>query len=164
MSKAGNYTAYQQYKPQDNGTIQAIQHWSNFAEQKRQNDINNEQKEKEFEYKVEKDKEKKRDEWLQYDSVPATGVKNLDVFKSNSLNLGQKELFKSVEEYEKLPNGDPRKLQLEFKIARLQKLPSDFKNLTTPTLKIAQDYYANPNKWVRDPAIDDFLKNRRNKS
>jgi hypothetical protein len=32
MSKT-NYTAYQQFKPQDNGTIQAIQHWSGFAEQ-----------------------------------------------------------------------------------------------------------------------------------
>lgn len=159
MSKPGNYTAYQQYKPLDNGTTQALQHWSNFYEQKRQNDIAQEQKDKEQEYKVEKDKEKKREEWLKYDSAPATGVKNYDIFAANSLALGQKELFKSVEEYEKLPKGDPRKLQLEFKIARLQKLPSDFKNLTTPTLKIAQDYYANPDKWVRDPAIDNFLSN-----
>ena len=163
MSKPGNYTAYQQYKPKDNGTIQALQHWSNFAQQKEQADKANEQKEKELEYKANKDKQAEIDKWLSYDSIPATGVDNVDKFNAKIMASDQEGLRKHVEELSSIDPNSSRGIELKTIIKNIQGNPAKIKNIISAPLELAKKYtMGKGTEYVQTPENDAFFENLKN--
>ena len=163
MSKPGNYTAYQQYKPKDNGTIQALQHWSNFAQQKEQADKANEQKEKQLEYQANKDKQAEIDKWLSYDSIPATGVDNVDKFNSKIMASDQEGLRKHVEELSSIDPNSSRGIELKTIIKNIQGNPAKIKNIISAPLELAKKYtMGKGTEYVQTPENDAFFENLKN--
>ena len=163
MSKPGNYTAYQQYKPKDNGTIQALQHWSNFAQQKEQADNANEQKEKQLEYQANKDKQAEIDKWLSYDSIPATGVDNVDKFNAKIMASDQEGLRKHVEELSSIDPNSTRGIELKTIIKNIQANPAKIKNIISAPLELAKKYtMGKGTEYVQTPENDAFFDNLKN--
>ncbi len=163
MSKPGNYTAYQQYKPKDNGTIQALQHWSNFAQQKEQADNANEQKEKQLEYQANKDKQAEIDKWLSYDSIPATGVDNVDKFNAKIMASDQEGLRKHVEELSSIDPNSSRGIELKTIIKNIQGNPAKIKNIISAPLELAKKYtMGKGTEYVQTPENDAFFENLKN--
>lgn len=163
MSKPGNYTAYQQYKPKDNGTIQALQHWSNFAQQKEQADKANEQKEKQLEYQANKDKQAEIDKWLSYDSIPATGVDNVDKFNAKIMASDQEALRKHVEELSSIDPNSTRGIELKTIIKNIQGNPAKIKNIISAPLELAKKYtMGKGTEYVQTPENDAFFDNLKN--
>ena len=161
MSKPGNYTAYQQYKPQDNGTIQAIQHWAGFAEQKRQNDIQTEQRDKQLQNQEDKDKQANLDKWLSYDSIPMTGVENVDMAHAKIAAADRSELQRLVGELVKTPDKfSEQGIALQMQIDKIQKNPAVIKTMVSAPLKLAQEYFSGADtKYVRTPENENFFSN-----
>lgn len=141
MSKPGNYTAYQQYKPLDNGTVQAIQHWSGFAEQKRQNDIEAERRDKILQNQEDEKKQKNIDKWLSYDSIPMTGVENVDMAHAKIAAADRAELQKLVGELTNTPDKYGEKaIALQMQIDKIQKNPAVIKTMVSAPLQHQQKY------------------------
>nr|WP_315173577.1 hypothetical protein [uncultured Flavobacterium sp.] len=161
MSKPGNYTAYQQYKPQDNGTIQAIQHWSGFAEQKRQNDLAQEQKDRQIQNQEDKDKQANLDKWLSYESIPMTGVENVDMAHAKIAAADRTELQRLVGELVKTPDKfSEQGISLQMQIDKIQKNPAVIKAMVSAPLKLAQEYFSGADtKYVRTPENENFFAN-----
>jgi hypothetical protein len=161
MSKPGNYTAYQQYKPLDNGTIQALQHWSNFYEQKRQNDIAQEEKDKAFQNQAKKEKKANIDKWLSYDSIPMTGVENVDMAHAKIAAADRAELQRLVGELVNTPDKFSEKgISLQMQIDKIQKNPAVIKGMVSAPLKLAQEYLSGVDtKYVRTPKNENFFSN-----
>ena len=161
MSKPGNYTAYQQFKPQDNGTIQAIQHWSGFAEQKRQNDIAQEQRDKQLQNQEEKDKQAKVDKWLSYDSIPMTGVENVDMAHAKIASADRTEIKRLASELLKTPDKySEQGIALQMQLDKIQKNPAVIKGMVSAPLKLAQEYFSGADtKYVRTPENENFFAN-----
>lgn len=163
MSKPGNYTAYQQYKPKDNGTIQALQHWSNFAQQKEQADKANKQKEKQLEYQANKDKQAEIDKWLSYDSIPATGVDNVDKFNAKIMASDQEALRKHVDELSSIDPNSTRGIELKTIIKNIQANPAKIKNIISAPLELAKKYtMGKGTEYVQTPENDAFFENLKN--
>lgn len=159
MSKPGNYTAFQQFKPLDNGTVQTLQHWSTFFEQKRQNDIDQEQQDKTLKNQAEKEKQANIDKWLSYDSVPMTGVENVDMAHAKIVAADRAELQKLVGELVSLPDKfSERGIALQMQIDKIQKNPAVIKGMVSQPLKLAQEYISGVDtKYVRTPQNDNFF-------
>jgi hypothetical protein len=163
MSKPGNYTAYQQYKPLDNGTVQALQQWSSFAQQKQQADQLQEQKSKEFEYKANKDKQEEIDKWLSYDSIPSTGVDNVDKFNAKIMASDQDGLRKYVEELSSINPNSSRGLELRTIIKNVQGNPAKIKNIISAPLELAKKYMqGRGTEYVQTSENDAFFENLKN--
>jgi hypothetical protein len=161
MSKPGNYTAYQQFKPQDNGTIEAIQHWSGFAEQKRQNDIAQEQRDKQLQSQEDKDKQANVDKWLSYDSIPMTGVENVDMAHAKIASADRTELQRLVGELVNTKDKfGENGISLQMQIDKIQKNPAVIKSMVSAPLKLAQEYFSGADtKYVRTPENENFFSN-----
>jgi|694.fasta_scaffold105965_2 hypothetical protein len=161
MSKPGNYTAYQQYKPLNDGTTQALQQWSNFYEQKRQNDIAQEQRDRQLKNQAEKEKQANIDKWLSYDSIPMTGVENVDMAHAKIAAADRAELQKLVGELVNTPDKfSERAIALQMQIDKIQKNPAVIKGMVSAPLKLAQEYLSGVDtKYVRTPQNENFFSN-----
>lgn len=160
MSKPGNYTAYQQYKPLDNGTIQAVQHWSNFYEQKRQNDIAQAQKGKELQGKAEKDKQDWVDGLMQLDPIKATGESSIDEINRQTLQMVQNKTNEYVSEIQNEPKGSKKYIELMSSIIATKYIPKEINETQSAVLNAKQDYTKNRgSKYVIDPKLDKFYEN-----
>lgn len=160
MSKPGNYTAYQQYKPLDNGTIQAVQHWSNFYEQKRQNDIAQAQKDKELQGKAEKDKQDWVDGLMQLDPIKATGESSIDEINRQTLQMVRNKTNEYVSEIQNEPKGSKKYIELMSSIIATKYIPKEINETQSAVLNAKQDYTKNRgSKYVIDPKLDKFYEN-----
>ena len=163
MSKPGNYTAYQQYKPKDNGTIQALQHWSTFYEQKKQNDALQEQRDKEFDYKVEKDAQDEKDKWLTFPKFESTGVSDVDQFFGSAIQTINQERIKIVEKLEGYKKNSPEWTKEFIKLKKLDLFPEKFKTITNQQLQDGKKYFSEKGKtFVATAENDNAFENLRN--
>ena len=163
MSKPGNYTAYQQYKPIDNGTTQALQHWSAFAEQKRQNDINNEQQDKAAQNQKEKDDRVWIDGLLKLDSIKATGVKNIDELNAD---IGAKTYAERTALVQTLMQQKPGTSDYLKTMALLNanaNIPKEINEIKNAIFENAKKYTeGRDSSFTIDPNLDGFYKNVEN--
>ena len=163
MSKPGNYTAYQQYKPLDNGTTQALQHWSNFAEQKRQNDIANEQKDKTLQNQKEKDDREWVDGLLKQDPIKATGVSGVDELNAVIGSKAYEERVGLVERLLQEKPGTSGYLKIMALLNANSKIPSEINGIKNQILENAKKYAeGRDTSFTVDPYLDDFYKNVEN--
>lgn len=163
MSKPGNYTAYQQYKPLDNGTTQALQHWSNFAEQKRQNDIANERKDKETQSQKEKDDRTWIDGLLKQEPIKATGISSVDELNAGIGSKAYEERVGLVERLLQEKPGTSGYLKTMALLNANSKVPSEINGIKNQILENAKKYAeGRDTSFTVDPYLDDFYKNVEN--
>jgi hypothetical protein len=160
MSKPGNYTAYQQYKPLNDGTTQALQQWSNFYEQKRQNDIAQEQRDKALANDKEKEDRAFVDGLLKLDSIKATGVKSVDELNAD---IGAKTYEERTALVEKLITQKPGTSDYLKTMALLNangNIPKEINGIKNAILENAKKYTEGRNtSYTVEPYLDDFYKN-----
>lgn len=160
MSKPGNYTAYQQFKPLDNGTTQAIQYWSSFAEQKKQNDIANEQKDKALQDAKEKEDRLWIDGLLKVDAIKATGVKDVDELNAE---IGAKTYENRTALVEKLLTQKPGTSEYLKTMALLNangNIPKEINGIKNAVFENAKKYTEGRDEtFTVEPFLDDFYKN-----
>lgn len=160
MSKPGNYTAYQQYKPLDNGTTQALQHWSGFAEQKRQNDIANERKDKETQSQKEKDDRTWVDGLLKQDSIKATGVKDVDELNANIAAKTYEERTRLVGELLQEKPGTSGYLKKMALLNANGNVIPEINGIKNAVLENAKKYAEGVGTlYTKEPYLDAFYKN-----
>jgi len=163
MSKAGNFTAYQQYKPKDNGTIQAIQHWSNFYEQKQQNDKLQKQRDNELQFKIDKEKADQIDKWSESPKIDLTGVANLDQFKAKSMNFFMQQRQPLVEKLASTKQGSPEYIDAVMKLKRIDQFPAQLNTITNNEIEDAKKYSKGKGKdYVRTEEGEAMFSNTLN--
>lgn len=163
MSKPGNYTAYQQYKPLDNGTTQALQHWSNFAEQKRQNDIANEQRDRQLKNQKEKDDREWVDGLLKQEPIKATGISSVDELNAIIAFKTRQERLRLVGEMIQEKPGSLGYLQKKSLLESNDLIPKEINGIKNQILENAKKYAeGRDTSFTVDPYLDDFYKNVEN--
>lgn len=155
MSKPGNFTAYQQYKPLDNGTIQAVQHWSGVAEQKRQNDIEADRRDKILQNQEEKDLQEEKDKWLTFPKFDTTGVADVDQFFGSAIQTINQERIKIVEKLQGYKKNSPEWTKEFIKLKKLDLFPEKFKTITNQQLQDGQKYAKEKDKTLVSTADND---------
>jgi hypothetical protein len=160
MSKPGNYTAYQQYKPKDNGTIQSLQHWTAFYEQKRQNDIAQEQREKALQNQKEKEERTWVDGLLQIDPIKATGVKSVDELNADIGAKAYEQRTALVEKLMTLKPGTSEYLKTMALLNSNANIPKDINGIKNAMLENAKKYAEGKDVTVTaEPYLDTFYQN-----
>ena len=155
MSKAGNFTAYQQYKPKDNGTIEAIQHWSNFYEQKKQNDQAQKQRDNELQFRIDKEKADQIDKWSESPKIDLTGVANLDQFKAKAMSFFMEQRYPIVEKLVSTKQGSPEYIETMMKFKKMDQFASQLNTITSNEIEDAKKYNKGKGKeYVRTPEAD----------
>lgn len=163
MSKPGNYTAYQQYKPQDNGAIQALQQWSGFAEQKRQNDINNEQRNRQLKNQEDKEAADQMRKLLDSPKVDLTGVGDVDQFKATiAADLYQRRIpivGKALE----LPLNSKERIKEELKLKAIDENLKAINFYSNIQIEDGKKYHKDKDKlWVQTKENDNAFANLSN--
>ena len=160
MSKPGNYTAYQQYKPLDNGTTQALQHWSGFAEQKRQNDINNEQLDRQLKNQEDKEVADQMRKLLDAPQVDLTGVGDVDQFKATIATDAYQRRLPIVEKILGLPLNSKERVKEELKLKAIDENLKAINFYSNNNIQDGQKYHKDKDKlWVQTKENDNAFAN-----
>jgi hypothetical protein len=160
MSKPGNYTAYQQYKPIDDKISQSLQHWSSFYEQKRQNDIAQEQKDKALKNAKEKDDREWVDGLLKIDAIKATGVKDVDELNADISAKTYENRTALVEKLVTQKPGSSEYLKTMGLLTANGNIPKEINGIKNAVFENAKKYNeGRDNAYTVQPYLDDFYKN-----
>jgi hypothetical protein len=100
---------------------------------------------------------------LSYDSIPATGVDNVDKFNAKIMASDQEGLRKHVEELSKIDPNSSRGIELKTIIKNIQSNPAKIKNIISAPLELAKKYtMGKGTEYVQTPENDAFFENLKN--
>ncbi len=159
MSKAGNFAAYQQYRPLPDTVTPAINNWANFVQQKEAQA--NLQRERDLNRKEREDEKRQGDldKWAKNLIPIDSGIADLNALNGRILQESMKEYERHIPTLLKGDINDPNYLKSKLAVENLHALPDKLKQLSDQKASELKDYLdGRDSKYIIDPELDKLTK------
>lgn len=159
MSKAGNFAAYQQFRPLPDTVTPAINNWANFVQQKEAQA--NLQRERDLNRKEREDAKRQGDldRWAKNLIPHDSGIADLNALNGRILQESMKEYERHIPTLLKGDINDPNYLKSKLAVENLHALPDKLKQLSGQKAAELKDYLeGRDSKYIIDPELDNLTK------
>ena len=159
MSKAGNFAAYQQYRPLPDTVTPAINSWANFVQQK--DAQANLQRERDLNRKEREDQKRQGDldRWAKNLIPHDSGIADLNALNGRILQESMKQYERHIPTLLKGDINDPNYLKSKLAVENLHALPDKLKQLSDQKASELKDYLdGRDSKYIIDPELDNLTK------
>jgi hypothetical protein len=163
MSKAGNFTAYQQYRPLPDTVTPAINNWASFLMQKEEQQARQQERDRNWAEKEQAKKQANLDKYIIDLDPKDSGVQEINDLHGVYIQEVNKQLEGLIPILDKNDPTDPEWRKAKRKADKFLKYPEMIKAMTDAIAAPHKDYLeGRDSKYVIDADIDNNFKDFKN--